>query len=385
MGIAAPGARAAAVNQAAPVARPRRPHQGRRHRRQEGAAQAVVEADQVQAWASGEGRWWVKWGGAPGGSTHLQAQLDQLPGQGRFGGGHQRAIGVAAGAAPGRTDFGAGRLAGGWTHGGQGPFAPLQAGFQPLARDRPGVDGGHEGVDGGVGIGGHQDQVGAGAEGEQGRFAGAVVGGDRLHHQGIGDDQPLEAQVPAQQAIEHGRRQGGGPCAVEGFQQQVGRHHAGHPGGDRGAEGGQLHRLQPLAAVAQQRQLQVGVAGGVAMAGEVLGAAEHPLGLGAAQEGRGQAGGRGRVLAPGAHVDHRVGRVVIDIANGPQHPVQAQQPGLAARAAAVALGQGLGVRGGGCGCRGSLLGLRVQALGSRCCWGARDGVPRSFGCSPRTG
>ena len=93
----------------------------------------------------------------------------------------------------------------------------------------------------------------------------------------------------------------------------MGRHHAGHPGGDGCSEGGQLHRLQPLAAVAQKRQLQVGVAAGVAMAGEVFGAAEHPFGLGAAQEGRGQAGCRGRVLAPGAHVDHRVGRVVIDI------------------------------------------------------------------------
>ena len=144
-----------------------------------------------------------------------------------------------------------------------------------------------------------------------------MVGGDRLHHQGIGHDQPLEAQLPAQQAIEHGWRQGGGPLAVEGLQQQVGRHHAGHPGGDGGAEGGQLHRLQPGAAVGQPGEFQVGVAGGVAVAGEVLGAAEHPFGLGTPQEGRGQAGRRGRVLAPGAHVDHRVGWIVVDITDRP--------------------------------------------------------------------
>lgn len=46
----------------------------------------------------------------------------------------------------------------------------------------------------------------------------------------------------------------------------------------------------------QDGQLQVGVAGGVAVAGEVLGAAEHPLGLGGGDEGGRQAPRRGGIL-----------------------------------------------------------------------------------------
>ena len=122
----------------------------------------------------------------------------------------------------------------------------------------------------------------------------------------------------------------------------MGRHHAGHAGGDGGAKGGQLHSLEPLAAVGQQGQLEMGIAGRVAMAGEVLGAAQHPLRLGAAHEGGRQGSGGGGGLTPGPHVDHRVGGVVIHIAHRAQHPVEAEGPGLAAAAAPVALRQLLG-------------------------------------------
>ena len=119
-------------------------------------------------------------------------------------------------------------------------------------------------------------------------------------------------------------------------------HHRLHAGGDGLAEGGQFHLLQPLAAVGQQGQFQVGVAGGVAVAREVLGAAEHAGGLQAPQEGRCQGSGAGRILPPGAHVDHRVGRVVVHVAHWPQHPVEPHGPGIQATATAIALGQGAG-------------------------------------------
>ena len=168
------------------------------------------------------------------------------------------------------------------------------------------------------------------------------MGADRFHHQRICHHQAAEAQVPAQQLRQHCGREGGRLLAVQGRQLQVGGHHRGHAGGDGGPEWWQLHRLQTGAAVGKQRQLQVGIAAGVAMAGEVLGAGQHPLRLTAPHEGRRQGSGGFRVFAPGAHVDHRVGRVVVHIAHRSEHPVEPQQPCLAARAVPVALRERLG-------------------------------------------
>ena len=195
---------------------------------------------------------------------------------------------------------------------------------------------------GGAGVGGHQHQVGASLQGEHRSLAGAVAAGDGVHHQGIGNDQAFEAQLPAQQAREHRLGQGGWPLAIKGGQHQVGCHHRGHPCGDRLLKGGQFDRRQPLPAVGQQGQGEVRIAAGVPVAGEVLGAAQHPFCLHALQEGRRQGACRSRILSPGPHVDHRVGGVVVDVTHRPQHPVEPQGPGLPAGAAAVALGQGQG-------------------------------------------
>ena len=122
----------------------------------------------------------------------------------------------------------------------------------------------------------------------------------------------------------------------------MGRHHGGHALGDRGPKGGQLHGLEAFAAVADQGQLQVRIAAGVAMAREVLGAGQHPFGLHAPGEGGGQGAGASGRFAPGPHVDHGVGRVVVHITHRPQHPVEADGAGIAAGAAAITLGQGDG-------------------------------------------
>jgi hypothetical protein len=59
-------------------------------------------------------------------------------------------------------------------------------------------------VDGQLGIGWHQHQIGAGLQGQHGRFPGPVLAGNRLHHQGIGHHQACKAQLLPQQAMEHG-------------------------------------------------------------------------------------------------------------------------------------------------------------------------------------
>ena len=89
-------------------------------------------------------------------------------------------------------------------------------------------------------------------------------------------------------------------------------------------------------------QIQVRVDAGVAMAGKMLRAAEHPLLLQPPAEGTHQGGGGGGVLPPGPHIDHRIVGVVVDIAHGRQHPVQAHPPGFPSRAVAIAFRQGQG-------------------------------------------
>ena len=79
------------------------------------------------------------------------------------------------------------------------------------------------------------------------------------------------------------------------------------------------------------------------MAREVLSAAQHAATGQAPLEGSGQGAGGGGLLTPGPHVDHRVGRVVVDVADRAEHPVQAAAPGLVCGAVAVAFRQGDGL------------------------------------------
>ena len=80
----------------------------------------------------------------------------------------------------------------------------------------------------------------------------------------------------------------------------------------------------------------MGVAGGVAVAGKVLGASENTRLLQPPLEGNGQGAGTPGIFAPGPHIDHRVGGVVVDVAHRAQHPVQPAAAGLFAGAAAIA-------------------------------------------------
>ena len=129
---------------------------------------------------------------------------------------------------------------------------------------------------------------------------------------------------------------------IQGAQQQVPRHHRGHIRSDGPLEGGKLDGLQPFTAVGQHGQFEVRIACGVAVAGEVLGAAEHAFGLGGLDEGSSEGADGVGVLTPGAHVDDRIGRIVVDVANGSQDPVQPELAGFAGGAAAIGGRQGQG-------------------------------------------
>ena len=115
----------------------------------------------------------------------------------------------------------------------QGQKAALGTSFQLLNIEPAAGHRFSDGGDGGIRIGGHQDQIGPGLQGQHGRLPGAVAPGDRVHHQGIGHDQSSEAQLLAQQPGKHRLGEGCWPLLIKLWQQQVGGHHRGDSSSDR--------------------------------------------------------------------------------------------------------------------------------------------------------
>ena len=88
---------------------------------------------------------------------------------------------------------------------------------------------------------------------------------DRLHLERVGQYQPVEAELLAQQTLHDARAERGGRV-VESGDAHVRGHDRPHAGGDRGPE-----RLQTVFDVARDgRELEMGVLLGRAVAGKVL-------------------------------------------------------------------------------------------------------------------
>ena len=75
--------------------------------------------------------------------------------------------------------------------------------MQPLDGDASLGDGLTDAGDGGIGIGGHQDQISAGLKGQHGSIRRAMAGCDGFHHQGVRHHQAVEAQRSPQQIGQH--------------------------------------------------------------------------------------------------------------------------------------------------------------------------------------
>ncbi len=159
------------------------------------------------------------------------------------------------------------------------------------------------------------DGVGAGRDGPHGAGRDAVGAGDGAHLDAVGDDQPVEAQLLAEQPGEDALRHGGRQLGVVRVEQDVRGHDALHAGRD-----GRPERQQVLAELVGGQvdpgQPEVRVAGRVAVAGEVLGAGRDAGGLQAADVRGGVPGRQVAVAAEGADADHRVVRVGVDVRVG---------------------------------------------------------------------
>ena len=224
----------------------------------------------------------------------------------------------------------------------QGLPSSLQGCLQPLQGNSSLAQGLADAADGCCCISWHQDQVCPCFKGQHGRFGGAGMAGDRLHHQGIGHHQPVEFQITAQQVGQHLSGEGGRPLWIQLWKQQMGGHHTVDPCFDQRFERWQLQLIQPRTVVGQHRQIEMGIAGGVAMAGEVLGAAQYSTAGETPLESTRQGRDGFRLFPPGAHIDHRIVRIVVDIADRSQNPIEPAALRLFARALAIALRKGQG-------------------------------------------
>ncbi|CAM5599114.1 hypothetical protein SFUMM280S_07720 [Streptomyces fumanus] len=153
----------------------------------------------------------------------------------------------------------------------------------------------------------------------------AVGAGDGPHLNAVGDDQAVVAQFAAEEFDEDPPGEGARVIQVQGRGEDVGAHHRPGAGLDRRAERHQVAFGQHGGVGVDARHRVVGVDGGVAVAGEVLGAGGHTRRLQAGDVGGGVPGDQGGVGAEGPYADHRVVGVGVDV--GGRGPVEVHAAG----------------------------------------------------------
>jgi len=148
-----------------------------------------------------------------------------------------------------------------------------------------------------------------------GGFFDGPLGGDRLHLEIVGEEDPVEAELGAEQAGANGSRQRGGNTGIDLVVDHVRRHERGDASADGGAKGGELYLIEAIASVAHDRQREVAVHLGVAMSGKVLSARENVRSLQTADE-RDTGSHHGSCIgAECAIADDRVFGLRVDVEN----------------------------------------------------------------------
>ena len=117
-----------------------------------------------------------------------------------------------------------------------------------------------------------QHAVAAGANRLDRRLRHGVLRAHRLHLEIVAQDHAVELQLVAQQRLDDVGRQRRRPLLVERRHQHVRGHDERDLLGDRGAERLELDRAQAIGRMLDERQLEVRVGAGVAVAGKMLAA-----------------------------------------------------------------------------------------------------------------
>jgi hypothetical protein len=168
-----------------------------------------------------------------------------------------------------------------------------------------------------------ENHIDAGLDGAHRGLARARHPGNRRHLHRVGDDQAVEART--QQRVQHRVAERGRLLVgIDRRQLDVRHHHGGGAGLDARPERRQLDRVETLARMRDDRQPEVRVDVGIAMAREVLKRGEHAAFLQPAHPAGDHLAGLGGILAEGADVDHGIARVVVDVGDRRKVDVHAQ-------------------------------------------------------------
>ena len=159
----------------------------------------------------------------------------------------------------------------------------------------------------------HQHGVASGPNGRDCGFRDPILAADRLHLEVVAEDQPPVSHLLFQDRVDDEWRQRGGTLLVVRGNQDVRRHDRRHIGLDRRTERHELHRIESIWRVLDERELVMRICRGVAVSREMLAAGGYPFPL---QRGDDDPAKPRDIFSPfgqGAIADHRVAGIRMDV------------------------------------------------------------------------
>ena len=136
---------------------------------------------------------------------------------------------------------------------------------------------------------------------------------DRTHLEVIGHHDPVVAQLGSEQIVHDGTGEGGRVLRIERGYQHVGGHQSRDARRDGRSKRNQLDGVQAVRRMVDHRQFHVRVGAGVAVAGKVLAAGRHAVGLQCPDNHGPQPRHLIRALRQRPVADHRVLKVRVNV------------------------------------------------------------------------
>lgn len=160
----------------------------------------------------------------------------------------------------------------------------------------------------------------------------AVMPPDSVHYHAVAENKPVKAQRFAQKAVhDRARHRGRNAIWLNVREEDVAAHYGGNARLDRRAERNELARFKLVHRFLDAGKPDVGIHGGVAVAGEMLAAAEHAAVFIALHGLCAEERDALRIVAEAAHADHGVHGVGVHVEIGREIEIHADTAQLPRR------------------------------------------------------
>lgn len=155
---------------------------------------------------------------------------------------------------------------------------------------------------------------------------------DSIHYHAVAENKPVKAQRFAQKAVhDRARHRGRNTIWLNVREEDVAAHYGGNARLDRRAERNELARFELVHRFLDAGKPDVGIHGGVAVAGEMLAAAEHAAVFIALHSLCAEERDALRIVAEAAHADHGVHGVGVHVEIGREIEIHADTAQLPRR------------------------------------------------------